>query len=274
MQEVLSLEVELLLKLGDDEAPKLDEARAVIIHDKRALSSILKLLSNASLPSHLKRLRHVDSCCSEVLLCDEEEISRVTNQAKLETRQVSIPQCAPLTVNQVKLWSQRYWPVCFSSKQAAPPTLAAEFPQQELAKLEQWITQSNKFAVQIIDPRTNMCLANAIAIHETPQGIAHPIMLALDAAAKVVQQSTCADDYLCTGMDVFLLHEPCVMCAMALLHSRVGRVFFRFANEESGALRSKCRLHTLPSINHRYRVFQYSAAAAAGEDKLLQGKCF
>eukprot|EP01135_Chromosphaera_perkinsii_P006523 Nk52_evm13s533 gene=Nk52_evmTU13s533 len=32
--------------------------------------------------------------------------------------------------------------------------------------------------------------------------------------------------YLCSGMDAFISHEPCAMCSMALLHSRIARVFY------------------------------------------------
>ncbi|XP_040245812.1 tRNA-specific adenosine deaminase TAD3 isoform X5 [Aegilops tauschii subsp. strangulata] len=68
--------------------------------------------------------------------------------------------------------------------------------------------------------------------------------------------------YLCTGFDIYLVWEPCAMCAMALVHQRFKRVFYAFPNPITGALGSVYRLHGKKSLNHHYSVFRIKVPEA------------
>jgi tRNA-specific adenosine deaminase 3 len=63
--------------------------------------------------------------------------------------------------------------------------------------------------------------------------------------------------YLCTGLDLFVFQEVDVMIGMALVHSRIRRVFYVQDNPHGGCWKSGGgHLHALRLLNHRYRVFQ------------------
>lgn len=63
------------------------------------------------------------------------------------------------------------------------------------------------------------------------------------------------NNYLFTNYYAYLTHEPCSMCAMALLHSRILKIFYLYDTSD-GYLYSKCKLHTIENINHRFQVFK------------------
>ncbi|KAJ8474170.1 hypothetical protein ONZ51_g7383 [Trametes cubensis] len=60
--------------------------------------------------------------------------------------------------------------------------------------------------------------------------------------------------YLLTSLTLFTTHEPCIMCSMALLHSRVKEVFYLFPMEKTGGCGSVTCVPRLEGVNHRYAV--------------------
>ncbi|KAK9110852.1 hypothetical protein Sjap_018912 [Stephania japonica] len=74
--------------------------------------------------------------------------------------------------------------------------------------------------------------------------------------------------YLCTGFDIFLVWEPCIMCSMALVHQRIRRVFYAFPNLNCGGLGSVHRLQGEKSLNHHYAVFRVMLP-----EESLRGAC-
>ncbi|KAI9061359.1 hypothetical protein FKP32DRAFT_1576160 [Trametes sanguinea] len=65
--------------------------------------------------------------------------------------------------------------------------------------------------------------------------------------------------YLLTSLTLFMTHEPCVMCSMALLHSRVKEVFYLFPMERTGGCGSITCVPRLEGVNHRYAVNKWKA---------------
>ena len=63
--------------------------------------------------------------------------------------------------------------------------------------------------------------------------------------------------YYCEDLYVLSTDEPCMMCAMALIHNRISRFYFCNVNEKEGALVSKYSLDNY-NLNHHYLIFKLS----------------
>mmetsp|Transcript_6443 Transcript_6443/g.24157 ORF Transcript_6443/g.24157 Transcript_6443/m.24157 type:complete len:448 (-) Transcript_6443:2441-3784(-) len=89
-----------------------------------------------------------------------------------------------------------------------------------------------------------------------PHPLDHSCMLCISdiATMQLSKSHLTEDEYLCNGYDFYCSHEPCVMCAMALVHARVNRVFFFKAHPKGGLI--PYQIHENKSLNHHYKCYQ------------------
>jgi tRNA(adenine34) deaminase len=78
---------------------------------------------------------------------------------------------------------------------------------------------------------------------------AHAEITALRAAGRAL------GSYRLTDSTLYVTLEPCVMCAAAMVHARVGRLVFGAWDPRAGGAGSLTNVFLLPGLNHRVDVF-------------------
>ena len=87
---------------------------------------------------------------------------------------------------------------------------------------------------------------------------AHAEIVAVRHAAQLL------GNYRLPGCTIYVTLEPCAMCAMALMHARIGRIVFAAADPKTGADGSVLNLFDNPKLNHHTHVQGGLLAEAAG----------
>lgn len=94
---------------------------------------------------------------------------------------------------------------------------------------------------------------------------AHAEIMALRQACQNL------NNYRLPGADMYVTLEPCVMCAGALVHARIRRLFYATAEPKTGAAGSCVDVFSLPNLNHRVEL---SSGLLADESSQLLRRFF
>lgn len=204
---------------------------------------------------HIKRVRRLDAGLNEVILSYDASESQTAEKKLRElgidsaVSIVKLPRWCPLSQKQ-RDECEKFWPM-------NDVTAEPELPVDPLDSHEVWLTQVMRDKSVIIrssDPKNTTIMGTAPCDCDCcDQCIGHGVIKALGDASRA---AVGVDGYLCTGLDVYCYREPCVMCAMAMTHSRVGRLFYVEKNGEFGGIESQVQVHCNPCLNHRYRAFR------------------
>ena len=105
------------------------------------------------------------------------------------------------------------------------------------------------------------------AAHNAPRGLhdptAHAEMLAIRAAA-----ASLGNERL-DGCELWVTLEPCAMCAGAIAHARIGKLYYGASDPKGGAVEHGSRVFEQAQCLHRPEVYPGIGEAEAGE--LLRG---
>ena len=104
--------------------------------------------------------------------------------------------------------------------------------------------------------------ANAMRTGNDPT--AHAEIVAIRAAAEALGQPRL------DGCDLWVTLEPCAMCAGAIAHARVARLYYAAADPKGGAVEYGPRLFAQPTCHHRPEVY----AGIGADEAALQLRQF
>ena len=130
-------------------------------------------------------------------------------------------------------------------------------PMQRALALAQASAQAGEVPVGAVITRAGKVIAEA---HNTPRETcdptAHAEMLAIRRAAQALGQERLTD------CELWVTLEPCAMCAGAIVHARLARVYYGASDPKGGAVEHGARVFEQAQCLHRPEVY-----AGIGEAK-------
>ncbi len=101
----------------------------------------------------------------------------------------------------------------------------------------------------VISPTGAVIAAAGNRTRELHDPTAHAELLAIRAACAALGSERL------TGHDLYVTLEPCAMCAAAISHARIARLYYGAADPKSGGVAQGARVFAHPQCHHAPQVY-------------------
>ena len=133
-------------------------------------------------------------------------------------------------------------------------------PMQEALAQARLAVESGEVPVGAVVMRGEEIVA---AAHNAPREdhdpTAHAEIMAIRAAAKALGRERLDD------CELWVTLEPCAMCAGAIVHARLARVYYGASDPKGGAVEQGARVFEQPQCLHRPEIYSGIGANEAAE---------
>jgi len=120
---------------------------------------------------------------------------------------------------------------------------------REALRMAEKARQADEVPVGAVVVREGKVIARAYnQVELLKDATAHAEMLALTQAEAAM------NDWRLTDCDLYVTKEPCVMCAGAIVHTRIRRIIFGCADPRSGGAGGIINLLQHPALNHHCQI--------------------
>lgn len=129
-------------------------------------------------------------------------------------------------------------------------TIAIPPPMRRALALAEAAANNGEVPVGAVVTRDGAIIAEAAnAMRQGTDPTAHAEIVAIRAAAAALGNQRL------DGCDLWVTLEPCAMCAGAIAHARVARLYYAASDPKGGGVEQGARVFTHPACNHRPEIY-------------------